>query len=131
MLKTILAADLRSAARKSGFLALLALASLTVAACDDDTNEPEVGNLDVTVTVTGDGADADGFDVTVGTASIGPVAATGGTVSASALATGNTQVTLTGVDANCTVDSATKTATITDGDTTDVTFEVTCTAPAV
>ena len=130
MLKTILAADMRSVARKSGFLALLALASLTVAACDDE-NEPEVGNLDVTVTVTGEGTDADGFDVMVGAASIGTVGATGGTVSATALATGATQVTLNGVDANCSVDSATKTATITDGDTTDLTFEVTCTAPAV
>ena len=112
-------------------MALLALASLTVAACDDDTNEPEVGNLDVTVTVTGEGTDADGFDVSVGTASIGAVGAAGGTVSATAIATGDTQVTLNGVDANCTVDSPTKTATITDGDTTDVTFEVSCAAPAV
>lgn len=130
MFKSKLAVDGRPAVRTRAFLALLALASLSVAACNSDSNEPQQGELEVVVTVTGEGADADGFAVEVDGTQVATVGATGGTISADALAAGNHEVELTGLDANCTVTggAVTRTVAIVADNTTEITYAVTCAA---
>jgi hypothetical protein len=79
----------------------------------------------VTVTTTGDGEDADGYTVTVG--SIDRSVAMSGSINVEGLAPGSYDVTLGGVAANCTVvGGATQSVTVTDGQGASVSFDVAC-----
>jgi hypothetical protein len=85
------------------------------------------GTLSVTASTGGSSLDPDGYTVTVGgqSKSIG----TNASISFS-LAPGSYTATLSGVATNCTVSGGTsRPVTITSGQTTSITFSVTCTSP--
>ena len=108
----------------------LALGVLAVAGCDDDDDPvgPTEGTLTVIVTSTGEPADADGFTVLLDDEEIGAVNV-GANLTEADLATGDYEVELTGIAANCTVAGDNpRTVTINDDATTTTTFAVTCTA---
>ena len=83
-------------------LKLLSWASLlavALAGCAG-SNEPEVGNLRVSVTTTGTGPDADGYIITVGQRS-GEAVAADGNITVTELLPGDYPVRLSGLAANC------------------------------
>ena len=102
-------------------------AVLFSAGCGDDngTSPPQTGTLSVTTVTTGSNVDADGYTFSVNGGAAQAIAANA-TASVSSLSPGSYTVVLSGVAANCTVDNASKTATVTAGATAPVTFNVVC-----
>ncbi|HEV8305278.1 MAG TPA: invasin domain 3-containing protein, partial [Gemmatimonadales bacterium] len=85
------------------------------------------GTLSVTASTGGSSLDPDGYTVTVGGQS--KAIGTNATISFS-LAPGSYTATLSGVATNCTVSGGTsRSVTITSGQTTSITYSVTCTSP--
>jgi len=104
------------------------LASSSVTASFTVSCAATTGNLAVTTNTTGSNLDPDGYTVT---ADGGPsqTIATNGSVTFSGLATGNHQVTLSGMAANCSVSGANpQTVNVPAGGTATTTFSVSCTA---
>jgi hypothetical protein len=86
------------------------------------------GDLDVTTVTTGSDLDADGYTVTVDTATSQPIG-TNSTVRFPSLAEGSHSVKLSAVAANCTVSGENpRTVTVVAGSVASTTFDVTCTA---
>jgi hypothetical protein len=133
----------RSRERSTGSFSLVSLAACVLmaaalAGCGGGgsdgrgTTEPDpaptAGALAITIVTGGTELDADGYTVAVdgGTAQ---AIATGGSLVVPSLEPGTHAVVLDGVADNCTVpDGSTQTVSVTAGDTTAVTFAVTCTA---
>jgi TolB protein len=113
------------------FGALIALSlPLAIAACGDDngTTPPSTGSLEVSSVTTGSDIDADGYTVTVDAGSSQAIDANG-TVTFSNLSSGDHEVALSGVAANCTVAGDNpRTVTVVAGSTASTTFSVSCSA---
>jgi Tol biopolymer transport system component len=97
-----------------------------VVACSGETVGPVDGTLEVTASITGSGSDPDGFLVVV-SRGMRRRLAPGEPVVLGPIPSGTQEVALEGIGPNCAaVDAATRSVTITAGDTTRVAFEVTC-----
>jgi hypothetical protein len=88
---------------------------------------PTVGSIRVTTTTTGPNPDADGYQFAIDGGSSQPIGANGDQTVGN-IAAGSHTVVLSGVAANCTVDDASKSVTVTPGQTSTVSFSVTCTS---
>jgi len=106
-------------------------ATRTSSAPDDaggGTTNSATGSLAVDVATSGESLDPDGYTVTVDGAS-GKDVGIDGSVTFTGLATGDHTVSLSGVASNCSVaGSPTRTASVSDGATTSLSFEVSCEA---
>jgi subtilisin-like proprotein convertase family protein len=100
-----------------------------VAACngdDDGTSPPTTGSLEVTTSTTGDDLDPDGYTVTVDGGTSQSVGINGSTAFAQ-VATGDREVELTGLAANCSVTGVNpRTVTVAGGGTASTSFDVPC-----
>ena len=98
-----------------------------VVACNgDDLTQPTTGTLMVTTLTGGSGLDSDGYTVQVDNGPLQPIAATG-TVQNSLVSSGSYTVQLAGMAPNCAVSGDNpRSVTVTAGQTTTVSFEVTC-----
>lgn len=106
---------------------VLALAVL-LGACDDDPVTPNGGTLQVQVTKSGAGTDANGFKVSVDDGAKTKNVTVADTVDFE-LEAGSHKVALTDVSSNCTVGGTNpRTVTIQKAKTETVAFAVTCTA---
>ena len=101
---------------------------VAVGACDDDPTGNDSGTLEVQVSRSGAGTDANGFTVSVDNGSQTKAVSVADTVDF-ALDAGNHTVGLTGMSANCTVGGNNpRPVTIQTDSTSTVSFAVTCTA---
>ncbi len=115
--------------RAPGYSAALAFL-LVFAACGGDNAGPsdpaQGGSVQVTATTTGDDLDADGYTVAVagsGTRNLAP----NGSTTFTGVSTGQHQVELSGLAANCSVTSANPAAaSVSGGATASVSFQVVC-----
>ena len=115
----------------TSLLALGAPMLLSVACSGEDTTGPEnqTGAVQVTATTSGVDLDPDGYMVALDGGSDRALARDGSTTFSS-VAAGQHQVTLTGMAGNCSVTGANPvTASVSSGNTAQVTFEVVCEAP--
>lgn len=115
---------MRARLRFSPLLILLGLAP----GCDS-TPGPTTGAVRLISQTTGGDLDLDGYVATVD--HVAHVVPINGTVLVADLATGSHEVTLTGIAANCVPTSATQSAVVRAGDTTDVGLVVACVASGV
>ena len=94
----------------------------------DNLVEPTIGTLEITTSTTGAEPDADGYTVQMDAQPAQGIGAAA-TVQATEVTAGNHTVQLAGIAGNCTVvGDNPRSITITAGETTTVTFEVTCSA---
>jgi hypothetical protein len=91
---------------------------------------PTTGSIEVNVATSGAQLDPDGYTVTLDGAAPGNPVGVNGQVTFSDVSAGSHEVALSGVAENCTVTDATRTATVTVGETSQVNFAVDCPAPA-
>jgi Tol biopolymer transport system component len=108
----------------------LVLVAFVATSCGDDNpqNPPTTGTIQVAASTTGDELDADGYTVTVD-GGAGQALAINGSVTFTNQSTGNHEVELSGVAANCTITGDNpRTVDVTAGNTTSTTFDVTCSA---
>jgi Tol biopolymer transport system component len=112
--------------RIASLLSLFA-AVLFSAGCGDDngSSPPQTGTLGITTVTTGDNTDADGYTFSVNGGASQAIGINA-TASVPNMSPGSYTVVLSGVAANCTVDAASKTATVTAGATATVTFNIAC-----
>ncbi len=116
---------IRTGARTT-FVAALML-SIQACGCDDDPIAPATGSIEVSTVTTGGGTDPDGYTVSVD-GGTGVSVAANGSVVIPGLSEGNHSVSLTGVDAACTVTSGEPlTVAVVARTTVQAAFEVTCT----
>lgn len=109
-------------------LHFLIIASALACQGDNLPLGPAVGTLEITASTTGAEPDADGYTVQMDAQPAQAIGATA-TVQATEITAGNHTVQLAGIAGNCTVVGENpRSITITAGETTTVTFEVTCTS---
>ena len=90
------------------------------------------GSIAVTTTTSGAPQDPDGYTVTVDGAQSQPIATNSGSATFTDLGSGNHTVALSGVAPNCSVSGGpSRTVAVIAGNTTQVPFTLTCTAPPV
>jgi Tol biopolymer transport system component len=112
----------------TGGLAILPLL-LALTGCGNSTtgpsqDTPAAGSLTITAATTGADLDSDGYQGNIDGLARGAVPVNG-TLTVDSVPAGSHRIALTGVAANCATDSA-KSVTVTSGQTTAVTFDVTC-----
>jgi hypothetical protein len=119
-----------SPALRSALAAIMPLSggalALALVACGSDATAPTTGAIHVTVTTTGAPADPDGYVLTVDGGAEQALGANAD-LTVDALAPGAHTVALSSVAANCTVaELASRTVTVTAGETATVAFALTC-----
>lgn len=120
---------MRPALSRSTWLPVAAVLALVVGACNDDSTSPSTeGAIQVTVATAGSDLDPDGYTVLVD-GDNGQAVGPDGSVTFSSIQAGEREVSLTEIAANCSVTGSNpRTVTVTAEGTTQVTFDVVCTA---